>query len=295
MQPLSQQLGETGTWALLGAAGTGLLAFTAGRAYLNWSTVDALAAALLGAVGGALGSVLTRSGTIDSTNGKPELQPPADLAAIVRGKTRFVLRKGDITQERCDAIVNAANNKLACGGGVDAAIHKAAGPKLQEECNKFPVDMNKVRCPVGEARVAGAHALEPTIKWIVLTVGPEWNAKAADEGKRLLHAAYTSSLQAAADKGARTIAFPSISTGIFHFPIELAPSIVLDAIGAYVDEHPDAFDEIRLDVLSRRDIDAYRKEMETRVKATDSGWALADPSVIAKGPIPITMEKEQVV
>jgi O-acetyl-ADP-ribose deacetylase (regulator of RNase III) len=133
----------------------------------------------------------------------------------------FELVRGDITKLPVDAIVNAANSSLAGGGGVDGAIHRAAGPGLLAECYQ----MNG--CPTGEARLTGGHGLPA--KFVIHAVGPRWRGGGHGEAG-LLASAYRSSMALAKENGVRTIAFPAISCGIYGYPIEEAARIAVDTV-----------------------------------------------------------------
>lgn len=143
---------------------------------------------------------------------------------MARGHLEIVV--GDITVQRVDAIVNAANTTLLGGGGVDGAIHRAAGPGLLEECR------NLGGCPTGEARITGGHALPA--RWIIHTVGPVWRGGGHGE-RALLAACYRNTLALAAtpERGIRSIAFPAISTGGYRFPIDDSAHIAIDEIARF--------------------------------------------------------------
>ncbi len=132
--------------------------------------------------------------------------------------------EGDITKLAGDAIVNAANTSLLGGGGVDGAIHRAAGPSLVRECRMIG------RCPTGEARITKGYKLPA--KHVIHTVGPVWNGGSHGEGG-LLENCYRNSLALAREAGVRTIAFPAISTGVYRFPLDRAARI---AVATVVDE-----------------------------------------------------------
>jgi O-acetyl-ADP-ribose deacetylase (regulator of RNase III) len=133
-------------------------------------------------------------------------------------KDRIKIVEGDITKQEVDAVVNAANTSLRGGGGVDGAIHRAAGPELLAETRTLG------GCPTGEARVSKGYRLPA--KWVIHTVGPVWRGGGKNEDN-LLASCYRTCFQEAERLGIKTIAFPSISTGVYHFPLERATEIAL--------------------------------------------------------------------
>jgi O-acetyl-ADP-ribose deacetylase (regulator of RNase III) len=166
---------------------------------------------------------------------------------------RLVL--GDITTVQADAIVNAANERLLGGGGVDGAIHRAAGPELLEACRAIPELRPGVRCPTGEARLTPGFRLPA--RFVIHTVGPVWRGghRAEDE---LLASCYRNALALAAEYGIRTIAFPAISCGAFGYPVPRAARIAAREIRAALDAGLDldtvllvAYDEDLHDALSK--------------------------------------------
>lgn len=141
----------------------------------------------------------------------------------------------DITMLGLDAIVNAANETLLGGGGVDGAIHRAAGPGLLAECRGLPQVAPGVRCPTGEARITSGHRLPA--RHVIHTVGPVWNGGADGEAD-MLASCYRHSLQLAADSGLASIAFPAISCGIYGYPPERAVRIAVDSVRAWPEGLP---------------------------------------------------------
>ena len=140
-------------------------------------------------------------------------------------KGRIEIIEGDITKQEVDAIVNAANTSLLGGGGVDGAIHRSAGPELLEETRKIG------GCPTGEARVSKGYHLPA--KWVIHTVGPVWSGGHKNE-ESLLAGCYQNSLKAASELGVKSIAFPSISTGAYRFPLERATEIAMTETKSYL-------------------------------------------------------------
>lgn len=142
---------------------------------------------------------------------------------------RIEVFQGDITQLRVDAIVNAANPSLLGGGGVDGAIHRAAGTELLAECRGLG------GCRTGEAKITAGYNL--FARWVIHTVGPVWEGGNAQE-EDMLARCYKSCLELAKKHGIRTIAFPAISTGVYRFPVDLASRIAAREVAAFLDEDP---------------------------------------------------------
>lgn len=160
---------------------------------------------------------------------------------------------GDITKaDTVEAIVNAANNSLLGGGGVDGAIHRAAGPGLLAECRTLH------GCVTGEAKITGAYDLP--CQYVIHTVGPIWQGGTRGE-EGLLASCYRHSLKLAEEKGIRTIAFPSISTGVYGYPVQKAAETAVSTVKTYVNEHPDAFDEILWVLFDRNTYQVYTEAL----------------------------------
>lgn len=158
---------------------------------------------------------------------------------INAGKTKVKTTVADITTLAVDAIVNAANSSLMGGGGVDGAIHRAGGPAILEECKQI---IKKIgRLPTGEAVITTAGNMPS--KHVIHTVGPVWRGGNNREPE-LLRNCYINSLKLAEENGLKTIAFPSISTGVYGYPVEKAANVAVRAVLDYLEDHPDVFNEI---------------------------------------------------
>ena len=154
---------------------------------------------------------------------------------------------GDITRLDADAIVNAANCTLLGGGGVDGAIHRAAGPGLLEECRKFG------GCRTGEAVITGAYNLP--CRYVIHTQGPVWHGGTHGEAEKL-KACYRNSLARAAEKSCRSVAFPCISTGVYGYPAEEAARIAVETVRSWEGAFPE---EVIFCCFGKRDFELYRK------------------------------------
>ena len=168
--------------------------------------------------------------------------------------TRVELQQGDITTVTADAIVNAANRSLAGGGGVDGAIHRAGGAEVMNDLiRRYGFDRY---CATGGAVVSTAGDLDAKI--VIHAVGPVWQGGGFGEPE-LLASAYRTSLDLAAQEGCRTVAFPSISTGVYGYPTDQAAATALATVDAWIAEHPDALDTVTFVLFSRDSLDAFER------------------------------------
>ena len=166
--------------------------------------------------------------------------------------SRIEIIQGDITKQAVDAIVNAANTSLLGGGGVDGAIHRAAGPELLAECRTLH------GCRTGEAKLTKGYRLPA--RFVIHTPGPVWHGGGSGE-EALLASCYKSCLTLAAENGCKTVDFPSISTGVYHFPLEKASRIAVSTIAAFLAEHPE-LERVRMVCFDGRTKAFYDRALE---------------------------------
>jgi len=181
-------------------------------------------------------------------------------------QSRLELVQGDITCEQVDAIVNAANESLLGGGGVDGAIHRAAGPELLEECRKLG------GCPTGQAKITRGYRLPA--RYVIHAVGPIWRGGQHGEDE-LLASCYRYALRLAVEHGCRTVAFPAISTGAYRFPLERASRIALREICTFLAREP-RLEKVRVVLFTPEALEAYRKALAgLRDQELDAGGTRA--------------------
>lgn len=162
--------------------------------------------------------------------------------------------RGDITKVKgMECIVNAANNSLLGGGGVDGAIHRAAGPNLLKECRRLH------GCETGQAKLTRGYDLP--CDYVIHTVGPVWNGGSQGEAE-LLAECYYHSLKLAEENGIRTIAFPSVSTGVYHFPVDLAARIAVHTVARFIEEHQKTLDIVEWVLFDEVTERAYEREVD---------------------------------
>ena len=168
--------------------------------------------------------------------------------------SRLEIIQGDITRQNVDAIVNAANCSLLGGGGVDGAIHRAAGPELLAECRGLH------GCETGKAKITKGYRLPA--KFVIHTPGPVWHGGSHGE-EALLASCYRSCLELASANGCRTVDFPSISTGVYHFPLDRAAKIAVSTIAEYLSSHPE-IERVRMVCFDQRTESFYREALAQR-------------------------------
>src|SRR5512139_707851 len=168
------------------------------------------------------------------------------------GTSTLELVEGDITRQDTDAIVNAANAALRPGGGVDGAIHRAGGPAIEAECRQL------AGCPTGEARITTGGKLQA--RYVIHTVGPVYRDGFHREPE-LLASCYRESLKLASAKGIKSLSFPSISTGVYGYPVEDAARIALKTVADYLAHHPE-IELVRLVLFGRAAYEVYRKALQ---------------------------------
>ncbi|BFV58529.1 O-acetyl-ADP-ribose deacetylase [Kitasatospora sp. CMC57] len=170
--------------------------------------------------------------------------------------TRITLVEGDITEQQVDAVVNAANTSLLGGGGVDGAIHRRGGPEILAECRQLRASHYGKGLPVGRAVATTAGRLPA--RWVVHTVGPVHLPEEYEERAGLLASCYRESLRVATELGARKVAFPAISTGVYRWPLEDAARIALAAVGEVTDGGSE-LEEVRFVLFGRDAYDAFER------------------------------------
>jgi O-acetyl-ADP-ribose deacetylase (regulator of RNase III) len=179
------------------------------------------------------------------------------MASYLDGRIELIV--ADITELAVDAIVNAANSAMSGGGGVDGAIHRAAGPELLAACRLVG------RCPTGEARITEGYWLPA--KKVIHAVGPVWDGGGSNE-RELLASAYRNSMRLAIENDVKTIAFPSISTGIYGFPIRSAAPIAVREVMAALSGAP-LLERVVFCCFADEDAEVYRRVLETATAATN--------------------------
>lgn len=181
---------------------------------------------------------------------------------LIIGRTRIRLIQGDITDQDTDAIVNAANSSLLGGGGVDGAIHRRGGPRILEECKKLRATLWRDGLPIGEAVITSGGALKA--RHVIHTVGPIW--RGGDGGEpELLGAAYRNSLSLAVSKGLKTVAFPSISTGAYGYPLKEASRIALRVVKEFLEKNG-VLEEVVFVLFNPSDLTTYEEAAEELFK-----------------------------
>lgn len=177
---------------------------------------------------------------------------------VIVNKSKLELVEGDITKQETDAIVNAANSRLAGGGGVDGAIHRAGGPKIMDECRRIG------GCPTGEARITAGGNLKA--RHVIHAVGPIYRDGSHGEPE-LLSSAYKYCLKLCSENKIKSVAFPSISTGAYGYPVADAANIAISTVADYLKSHPE-IELVRFVLFSTDAYNAYEKALSLTLKTT---------------------------
>ncbi|MFE1952296.1 MULTISPECIES: O-acetyl-ADP-ribose deacetylase [Streptomyces] len=167
--------------------------------------------------------------------------------------TRITLVRGDITEQEVDAVVNAANSSLLGGGGVDGAIHRKGGPEILADCRALRASHYGKGLPAGRAVATTAGRLPA--RWVIHTVGPRWSA--SEDRSAVLESCYRESLRVAGELGARSVAFPAISTGIYGWPLEDGARVAVTAVRDFLGAGRAGLDEVRFVVFDERAFEAF--------------------------------------
>ena len=181
------------------------------------------------------------------------------------GQGTITLILGDLVDQQVDVIVNAANNQLAGGGGVDGALHRAAGPMLLQWCQQIPCDDNGCRCPTGEVRVTPAGNLPA--QWVIHGVGPIYNHQPPDLSVQQLRSVHEQALEAAAQRDCQSIAFPAISTGIYGYPVAEAALVALGTARDFLRQNKNPAD-IRFVLFNTSHHQAFQQALNLLSKTT---------------------------
>ncbi|KAK9453733.1 A1pp-domain-containing protein [Dipodascopsis uninucleata] len=195
-------------------------------------------------------ATLYRNGILKAARMTPRYPASAQL------NNKISIYQGDITHLKVDSIVNAANNALGDGSGVNGAIHMSAGPDLDRECMKLN------GCSTGDAKITKGYLLPAS--HVIHTVGPVYYGHDPQEAERLLKSCYSRSLEVAMENGLHSIAFSSISTGIFGYPIQSAASVAISTVREFLDNRPDCeLDRVIFVLFSNKDVEIYKKTIPT--------------------------------
>ncbi|MDI6794234.1 MAG: O-acetyl-ADP-ribose deacetylase [bacterium] len=171
-------------------------------------------------------------------------------------QSRLILVQGDITKESTDAIVNAANSSLMGGGGVDGAIHRAGGPAIPDECKRIRAESG--RLPTGQAVITTAGNM--AAKYVIHTVGPIWGGGSKNEPE-FLAGCYRESLKLAVANNCRSVSFPSISTGVYGYPVNLAAPVALQTVIDFLKENP-SIEEVKFVLFDAHTFNAYQEALK---------------------------------